>query len=149
MGCGCNKAKAVQPLAQQQVQQNAQNLSSSPSLEGQNNIVKVVYKGPAAYSHMIGSPTGIIRELYGMQNYGLGKNGDIIYVHQKDVEHSPWLYEVVQEAANEKAIETLAMSSPESEKSVETMVEELTASSVSSDKPVGTVKPKIGKVKLN
>ncbi len=148
MGCGCNKAKAVQPLAQQQIQQNAQNLSISPSLEGQNNVVKVVYKGPN-YSHMISSPTGIIRELYGMQNYGLGKNGDIIYVHQKDVEHSPWLYEVVQEAANEKAIETLAMSSPESEKSVETMVEELTASSVSSDKPVGTVKPKIGKVKLN
>ncbi len=148
MACGCSKSKTVQPLAQQQIQQNAQSFSNFQSLEGQPDVTKVVYKGPS-YGHMAGSPTGIIRELYGMQSYGLAKNGDVLFVHNKDIAQSPWLYEVVQEVANEKAIDTLAMSSPENTESVETMVKELTASSASSDKTVGTIKPKISKVKLN
>ncbi len=145
MGCGCNKAKAVQPLAQQQVVNSNKSISSVPSLEGQVDTVKVIYKGPAAYTHMIGSPTGIIRELYGMQSYGLGKQGDVLFVHKKDLEQSPWLYEVVtdskvdnpnvQEIANELAVNTLANASPEP------------SGEVTTSQPSTLAKAKVGKTK--
>ncbi len=119
--CGCNKAKAVQPLAQQQVVNSNKSISNVPSLEGQVDTVKVIYKGPAAYTHMIGSPTGIIRELYGMQSYGLGKQGDILFVHKKDLEQSPWLYEVVTDSkVDNPNVQEIANASPESSDEVTT-----------------------------
>ena len=142
MACGCNKAKVAQPIAPQQAAQNNMAGVTSPKgsidFSSHPEFVKVVYNGPS-YTHLVGSPTGIIAN-FGIRDYGMGKGGSIIFVHKADLEKSSWLYTV----ANESALQILAEASP-----IPNEVFENTEKLIDSSEVVETVsKVKPNKVKV-
>lgn len=101
MACGCSKNKVAQPVVpQQNVLQNSSNSNNRNNIDFSNHpeFVKAIYKGPEGYTHLIGSPTGIIAN-FGIRDYGLGKGGSIIYVHKADLEKNSWLYEVIPQVS--------------------------------------------------
>lgn len=65
----------------------------------------VRYNGPS-YTHNIGSRTGIIRN-FGMTDYGRGKKGVVILVHNSDIRASKETFEVLREEELSKVLEEL------------------------------------------
>jgi hypothetical protein len=62
-----------------------------------------IYRG-GAYTHPVGSPTGILLNEYNYRNYAeRAKHGAILLVHNDDIEDRPDLFELVTKENNEDA----------------------------------------------
>lgn len=92
MACGCGKKKAPKTTKSVETMRSS-GADSTQIIEEltrsgeENEFIYAIYNGPS-YPHHMRSVTGIINKLYGLNDYGIGRRGDIIKVHKLDYEKS-------------------------------------------------------------
>lgn len=75
MSCNCSKVTADNTIEQPTL---LMTMNNNPDV-----WVDVIYNG-GNYLHYVPSPTGILRQ-FGLKNYGLGKKGMKLKVHERDL----------------------------------------------------------------